>query len=64
MKLVCLARCELLCRGVTLAGSDRVCTSQGGRLLTFNDILNLSEIDPIGVKLVRHQDNRLPAGRL
>jgi hypothetical protein len=33
-------------------------------LLTFNDLLNLAEVDPTGVRLVRHRDGRLPLGRM
>lgn len=33
-------------------------------VLTFNDILALEGIDPTNVRLVRHQDSRLGAGRL
>lgn len=33
-------------------------------MLTFNDLLTLEGIDPAKVRLVRHQDGRLGAGRL
>jgi hypothetical protein len=33
-------------------------------MLTFNDLLALEGIDPSKVRLVRHQDGRLGAGRL
>jgi hypothetical protein len=33
-------------------------------MLTFNDLLCLEGVDPGQVRLVRHQDNRLKAGRL
>ena len=33
-------------------------------MLTFNDLLCLEGVDPAQVRLVRHQDNRLKAGRL
>jgi hypothetical protein len=34
------------------------------KVLTFNDLLLLEEVDPAHVRLVRHQDNRLRPGRL
>ena len=33
-------------------------------MLTFNDLLTLQGVDPTQVRLVRHQDRRLRAGRL
>lgn len=33
-------------------------------MLTFNDLLCLEGVDPAQVRLVRHQDNRMKAGRL
>ncbi len=33
-------------------------------MLTFNDLLTLQGVDPAQVRLVRHQDRRLRAGRL
>lgn len=33
-------------------------------MLSFNDLLVLAGIDPVQVRLVRHQDNRLRPGRL
>lgn len=33
-------------------------------MLDFNDLLTLEGIDATKVRLVRHQDNRLPPGRL
>jgi hypothetical protein len=33
-------------------------------VLSFNDLLVLAGIDPAGVRLVRHQDNRVRPGRL
>ena len=33
-------------------------------MLTFNDLLTLEGVDPVQVRLVRHQDRRLRAGRL
>jgi hypothetical protein len=33
-------------------------------VLTFNDLLTLAGIDPAGVRLARHRDNRLPPGAL
>ncbi len=34
------------------------------QVLSFNDLLVLAGIDPVQVRLVRHQDNRLRPGRL
>lgn len=33
-------------------------------MLTFNDLLSLEGVDPLKVRLVRHQDNRVKPGRL
>lgn len=38
--------------------------SREAMVLTFNDLLDLSGVDPAQVRLVRHQDRRLRAGRL
>jgi hypothetical protein len=34
------------------------------QVLSFNDLLVLAGVDPTGVRLVRHQDYRVPPGRL
>jgi hypothetical protein len=51
-------------RGELCANSIRWIAGREAQVLTFNDLLVLGGIDPAQVRLVRHQDNRLPPGRL
>lgn len=44
--------------------NDPPSTDSEPLVLTFNDLLALGGIDPTWVRLVRHQDRRLPDGRL